>query len=71
MRLTLYEMPGWAGATAFDAFQKWHPAASGNEGFFKGRYFGVVESELADGATLDRFTVAVEKAIPGKGDSRW
>lgn len=71
MRLTLFEMPEWPGATAFDAFQKWRPAQPGKEGFFKGRYFGVVESQLADRATLDRFTAAVEKALPGGRDGRW
>ncbi|MBZ5626601.1 MAG: hypothetical protein LAQ69_49160 [Acidobacteriia bacterium] len=64
-------MPRWSGATAFDAFQKWRPAQPGKMGFFKGRYFGVVESPQADRATLDGFTVAVEKALPGSSEGRW
>jgi hypothetical protein len=40
-------------------------------GFFKDRYFGVVESPQADRATLDRFTAAMEDALPGRGGSRW
>jgi hypothetical protein len=71
MRLTLFDMPGWAGATAFDAFQKWRPAQPGKIGFFKGRCFGVVESPQADRATLDQFAAAVEKALPGTGEGRW
>jgi len=71
MRLTLFEMPECPGATAFDAFQKWRPDQPGKIGFFKGRYFGVVESPQADRATLDRFAVAVQKALPGKSEDRW
>ena len=72
MRLTLFEMPQWPGATAFDAFQKWRPSQPGKLGFFKGRYFGVVESPQADRAALDRFTVAVEGALPGaSGCGHW
>jgi hypothetical protein len=71
MWLTLFEMPQWPGATAFDAFQKWRPAQPGKMGFFKDRYFGVVESPQADRATLDRFTAAMEDALPGRGGSRW
>jgi hypothetical protein len=71
MRLTLFEMPEWPGATAFDAFQKWRPAQPGKMGFFRDRYFGVVESPQADRPTLDRFTMAVENALPGRGGSRW
>jgi hypothetical protein len=71
MRLTLFEMPEWPGATAFDAFQKWRPAQPGKMGFFRDRYFGVVESPQADRATLDRFTEAVENALPGRGGNRW
>jgi hypothetical protein len=71
MRLTLFEMPEWPGATAFDAFQKWRPTQPGRVGFFKGRYFGVVESPLADRATLDRFAAAVEKALHGGSEGRW
>jgi hypothetical protein len=33
-------------------------------GFFKGSYFGVVESPEADRATLDRFVVAIEAGLP-------
>jgi hypothetical protein len=71
MRLTLFEMGSFPGASAFDAWQKWRPAQPGKMGFFKGRYFGVVESPQADRMTLDRFTVAVEKALPGGGQGRW
>lgn len=72
MRLTLFEMPEWPGATAFDAFQKWRPAQPGRMGFFKGCYFGVVESPEADRAALERFAIAVERALPGRGEGlRW
>lgn len=71
MRLTLFDMPGWAGATAFDAFQKWPPAQPGKVGFFKGRYFGVVESPQADRAALERFTAAVEAALPAGSEGHW
>jgi hypothetical protein len=71
MRLTLFEMPEWPGATAFDAFQKWRPAQPGRMGFLRDRYFGVVESPQADRATLDRFTAAVQNALPGRGENRW
>jgi hypothetical protein len=71
MRLTLVEMPEQPGASAFDAWQKWRPAQPGKLGFYKGRVFGVAESPLADQATLDRFTVAVEKALPRGSEGRW
>ena len=63
MWLTLFEMPQWPGA--------WQPAQPGKMGFFRDRYFGVVESPEADRATLDRFTAAMEDALPGRGGSRW
>jgi hypothetical protein len=71
MRLTLFEMPEWAGATAFDAFQKWRPSQPGKMAFYKGRYFGVVESPQAGRAALDRFVVAVENTLPGSRQERW
>ncbi len=71
MRLTLVEMPEQPGASAFDAWQKWRPAQPGKLGFYKGRVFGVVESPQADRATLDRFTVAVEKGLPAGSEGRW
>jgi hypothetical protein len=71
MRLTLFDMPGWAGATAFDAFQKWPPAQPRKMGFFKGHYFGVVESAQADRAVLERFTTAVEAALPAGNEGHW
>ena len=71
IRLTLFEMPEWPGATAFDAFQKWRPAQPGKMGFYKGRYFGVAESPQADRARLDRFAVAVQNVLPGKSEGHW
>lgn len=64
MRLTIYYMPGWAGAAAFDAFQKWQ-VQPGKIAFYKGHFFGVVESPKAELNTLNRFTVAVESTLPG------
>ncbi|SPF40248.1 hypothetical protein SBA4_2480009 [Candidatus Sulfopaludibacter sp. SbA4] len=64
-------MPEWPGATAFDAFQNWRPAEPGKVGFFKGRYFRVGEPPQADRATLDRVTVAVEKALRGGSGGHW
>jgi hypothetical protein len=62
MKLMLYYMPNeFAGA--FDAAQKYEQRA-GRMGFFKGSYFGVVESPEADRATLDRFVVAIEAGLP-------
>jgi hypothetical protein len=64
MRLTLYDMPEWPGATAFDAMQKWN-RQPGKMAFYKGRFFGVVESSPeADTETLSRFIVALEAALP-------
>jgi hypothetical protein len=72
MRLTLFAMPGSPGATAFDAFQKCRPGQPGRLCFFKGNAFGVIESLQADTATLLRFSVAMERALPGKGEgTRW
>jgi len=71
MRLTLVEMPGSPGRTAFDAWQKWRPAQPGKIGFYKGRYFGVVESPGVDREMLDRFTVALERSLPGRSEGRW
>jgi hypothetical protein len=71
MRLTLIEMPGSPGATAFDAWQKWRPAQPGKLGFYMGRFFGVVESQMADQKALDHFTNAVEKSLPGDTEGRW
>jgi len=69
MTLTLYEMPGWAGATAFDAFQKWR-RQPGKMAFYKGDSFGVVESSAADAQQIDRFTVAVMAALPRGSEYR-
>lgn len=63
MRLTLYDMPGGLGGTAFDAMQRWR-TQPGKMGFFNGRYFGVVEGSSADISTLDRFVVALEASLP-------
>jgi hypothetical protein len=71
MRLTLLDMPGSPGATAFDAWQKWRPAQPGKMGFYKGRFFGVVESRRADREALNLFTSAVEKSLPGGSEGRW
>jgi hypothetical protein len=63
MTLTVYDLPQWGGG-AFDAWQKWQ-TQPGKMAFFKGRYFGVVESPAADLKTLDRFTTAAEGgAVP-------
>jgi len=72
MRLTLIEMPGDPGATAFDAFQKWGPARQGAECFFRGRYFGVVEAAGAEPAALRRYLDALDHALPGRpGLNTW
>jgi len=70
IQLTLVELPGTPGATAFDAWQKWPPSQPGKIGFYKGRFFGVVES-AADRETLLRFTNALEEGLPGRGEGRW
>jgi hypothetical protein len=62
MTLTIFDMPGSVGATAFDAFQKWQ-TQPGKLAFYKGRYFGVVESPNAGLSTLNRFTIAVEALV--------
>ena len=72
--MILFELSGTPGGSAFDAFQKWTPAQSGKLAFYRGRYFGVVESPGAGRATLDRFTVAFERATFGSSDPfewRW
>jgi hypothetical protein len=62
MKLTLFYMPNeFAGA--FDAAQKFEQR-SGRMGFFKGSYFGVVESSAADHTTLERFVVGFEAVLP-------
>lgn len=70
MTLTIYYMPGWSGATAFDAFQRWK-IQPGKMAFYKSHYFGVVESPLADRKALDRFTLAVEEKLPGRSEFHW
>jgi hypothetical protein len=67
MHLTIYFMPNEF-ASAFDAEQKWTPQA-GKMAFFKGSYFGVVESAVDDRAALDRFIVAIEAGLPA--GSEW
>jgi hypothetical protein len=69
VRLTLFDMP--ADAAAFDAFQSWLPSRPGRVGFFKGHFFGVVESTQADRGALERFTAAIEKALPGESEGHW
>lgn len=71
VRLTIFEMPQRDGATAFGAFQSWLSSGPGKVGFLKGRYFGVVDSQQADPAALDRFTTAIEKTFPGESGGRW
>ena len=68
MTLTIYDMPQWGGS-AFDAWQKWQ-TQSGKMSFYKGGYFGVVESPNADMNALNRFTVAVESALPPGSEGR-
>jgi hypothetical protein len=62
MSLTIYDMPNEF-ASAFDAAQKWQPQP-GKMAFFKGRYFGTVESPAADRFALERFVLAVESTLP-------
>jgi hypothetical protein len=71
VRLTLFDMPEWPGATAFGAFQKWLSSGPGNMGFMKGRYFGVVDSPQSDSAGLERFRVSIEGTLPGKSENHW
>jgi hypothetical protein len=70
MRLTIYDMPGWPGGTAFGTFQGWQ-AKPGTMAFYKGNYFGVVEAPKADIKTLNRFTIAVEAALPPGAEGHW
>jgi len=70
MRLTLFEMPGGPGGTAFDAFQRWR-RQPGKMAFYKGHYFGVVESSTADTNALDRFIGAVETTLPQGSEAHW
>lgn len=70
MRLTLFYMPGGPGATAFDALQRWK-IQPGKMAFYKGRYFGVVESSQADRNALNRFTVAVTSKLPAGTEFHW
>ena len=71
MRLTLLEMRETPGATAFDAWQKWRPGQPGRIGFYKGRFFGVAESPMADRETLNLFASELEKSLPGSSEGRW
>jgi len=68
--LTLYEMPGTPGATAFDAWQR-SRIEPGKMAFFKGGYFGVAQAPGADRTTLDHFVVAIEATLPRGGEGRW
>jgi hypothetical protein len=62
LKLTLYYMPNqFAGAS--DAAQKWQSRPH-MMSFFRGSYFGVVESVNADPLVLERFVLAVEAALP-------
>ena len=70
MTLTLYDMPGWAGATAFDAVQKWR-TRGGKMAFYKGDIFGVVESRNADKGKLYEFMTAVEATLPPGPAGSW
>ena len=66
VRLTLFDMPERPGATAFGAFQSWVSSGrgSGQMGFLKGRYFGLVESSQSDHAALEGFVEEIKKALP-------
>ena len=70
MSLTIYCMPGGPGGTAFDALQRWR-IQPGKMAFYKGPYFGVVESPQDDRNALNRFTVAVVSALPGGAEFHW
>lgn len=72
VRLTLFDMPDYPGASPFDAWQKWPPNQPGKIGFYAGRFFGVAESEVAGPAALDRFAVALARALTGgEPAGRW
>ena len=71
VQLTVFDMPEWAGATAFGVFQRWLSSGPGTMGFLKGRYFGVVDSPDLDHAAMERFRMAIENALPGKSESHW
>jgi len=68
MTLTIYDMREW-GASAFDAWQKWQ-TQPGKMSFYKGGYFGVVESPNADMNALNRFAVAIESVLPPGSEGR-
>ena len=70
MTLTLYDMPGWSGATAFDALQKWQ-SRSDKMAFYKGDIFGVVEAPNAGPGKLHEFIAAVETSLPRGPDAQW
>lgn len=56
----------------FDAFQRWLSAfRRGDAGFYKGCYFAVIESQQADAKALERFTQAIEQALPAGGEVHW
>ena len=63
MRLIICEMPSQTGA--FDQVQRWR-AEAGKLAFYKGRYFGVVEAEGADHATLNRFAASIQSGLPDR-----
>ncbi len=70
MTLTLYDMPGWAGATAFDALQKWQ-TRPGKMAFYKSDIFGVVESPGPDRRERNDFIAAVAAAPPPGAYGWW
>lgn len=52
-----------SGTVAFSMVQSWR-GEKGQVAFFRGRYFGVVESAGASHDTMNRFVAAFEKLLP-------
>lgn len=63
MKLVLYEMPSQT--VAFDAVQKWR-AEAGKLAFYKGAYFGIVDSQGANHTTLNRFAESIRSSLPDR-----
>jgi hypothetical protein len=63
MRLTVIRMPSQTGA--FDAVQRWR-AEAGKLAFYKGPFFGIVESPGADHAAMNRFAAAIQSSLPDR-----
>jgi hypothetical protein len=68
--LTIYDMPGWPGPTAFGSFQEWQ-AQPGKVAFNKGRYFGIVEAPDGNAEAVHRFIAAIESTLPPGPEGHW